>query len=139
MANATEPVPGNVKHTDAPTPPADTPDEAGNTPPTEEVVPQHGLVGSKDRFTLNELNMYPVQPTVEDSLGVERIIGPALDNWHPAPVDPHPDDIAHGERVAARAAEARERRKEAFTSRHPAAAAVAREANEQSAPKAAAE
>jgi hypothetical protein len=97
--------------------------------PAKEDTGAASRIGSTDRFSFNELNMYPVQPTVEDSLGVERYIGQPLDNWEPAPVDPTDEAIAHIERVHARAAEAKERRSEAFTSRHPAAAASAKTAN----------
>jgi hypothetical protein len=125
MANPSAPAtPSNVK-------PATPAASQSETPETgSDAVEPGGTIGSKDKFTLNELNQFPVQPTVEDALGIERIVGPALDNWEPAPVDPDEDEIARLERVAERSAEAKERRANAFTSRHPAAAGVAKAASD---------
>lgn len=118
MANPQAPhVPSNV----APAPEA--PDE-------EKSLPMQGLVGSKDKFSANEMNQFPIQPTVTDAVGVERIVGPTLDNWTPADVEPDPDEIARLERVAARAVAAREARHEAFRTSHPAGASVLKDAND---------
>lgn len=61
-----------------------------------------GRLGSRDRLTDIKAAQGPLQPTATDAMGVERIVGPAVDdNWSPAPVDPDPEAIAHREAVAA--------------------------------------
>lgn len=57
---------------------------------------------SYDTLTDIKAAQGPLQPTALDSQGVERIVGPAIDdNWRPARVDPDPDQIAHLEAVKA--------------------------------------
>lgn len=130
MANPQAPhVPGNVKPAD-PAEQQSAEQAAPENNETPETVSPEGRIGSQDRFSANELNQFPVQPTVEDALGIERIVGPTLDNWSPAVVEPDEAEIARLERVAERAVAAREARHEAFTSRHPAAAAVAKQASD---------
>lgn len=57
---------------------------------------------SHDRMTDLKAAQGSLAPTAIDAQGLERIVGPAVDdNWRPAPTEPHPDDIAHGEQVLA--------------------------------------
>lgn len=44
----------------------------------------------------------PLQPTVVDGQGIERIVGPGVDtSWEPAQVSPTEEQIAHHETVLA--------------------------------------
>lgn len=64
-----------------------------------------------DHFTDIKAAQGPLQPTAIDAQGVERIVGPAVDdNWRPAQVHPTEEQIAHRDAVAAHAAKRREER-----------------------------
>lgn len=105
-ANATKTADAPVAAQSAPAAKADAKDNAK----------AKGTVGlSDDRFTVNELNLHPVAPTATDALGVERIVGPALDNWEPAQVEPTEEAKAHMQEVADRQKAAREFRADALT------------------------
>jgi hypothetical protein len=52
----------------------------------------------------------PIYPTAVDATGQERIVGPKIDNWQPAQVEPDPDEVERLEKVMAAQAEARQTR-----------------------------
>lgn len=53
----------------------------------------------------------PLQPTAVGGDGIERIVGPTVDdNWRPAPVHPEPAAIEHHEKVLAHQKARREER-----------------------------
>jgi hypothetical protein len=53
----------------------------------------------------------PLQPTAIDAQGIERIVGPAVDdNWAPAQVDPDPEEMERLAVVKDHEAERREQR-----------------------------
>jgi hypothetical protein len=56
---------------------------------------------SRDVLTDTKAALGPLVPTALDVNGVERIVGPAVDTWEPAPVGPTDEAIAHRENVAA--------------------------------------
>lgn len=65
-------------------------------------------IGSKDVLTDYKAARGPLQPTTFDASGVERIVGPAVDdNWRPAAVDPDPVEVAHLEKLAEQRADFR--------------------------------
>lgn len=49
-----------------------------------------------------------LRPTATDALGVDRIVGPAVTDWQPAPVEPDEDAVAAHEEFLARRAASRE-------------------------------
>jgi hypothetical protein len=64
-----------------------------------------------DHFTDIKAAQGPLQPTAIDAQGVERIVGPSVDdNWRPAQVHPTEEQIAHMEAVHAHQAKRREER-----------------------------
>jgi hypothetical protein len=66
---------------------------------------------SLDTLTDIKAAQGPLQPTAIDASGIERIVGPAVDdNWTPAPVDPDPEAMEHHARVQEAEAERREQR-----------------------------
>lgn len=58
------------------------------TKPKSEAVGSDRVVADKSgvELTQSEYVQHVVNPTVEDKDGIERILGPALDNWQAAPV-----------------------------------------------------
>jgi hypothetical protein len=72
---------------------------------------QDADLGVRDRFDDYEFNRtHGVVPTAVDAAGTERIVGPVIDNWQPAPVDPDPDEVERIAAIQEREAEARRTR-----------------------------
>lgn len=67
------------------------------------------------RFTDSDLATIPVTPTAVDASGIERIVGPAVDNWRPAAVKPTDEAKERHERFLARSAQAKKDRLGALT------------------------
>ena len=75
---------------------------------TKQHTPDHGTREKFDDYEFNRT--VPVVPTAVDAAGTERIVGPAIDNWKPAAVEPDPDEVARLEKVMDREREARQTR-----------------------------
>lgn len=56
-----------------------------------------------------------LRPTATDALGVDRIVGPPVTDWTPAPVEPDEDAVAAHEEFLARRAESRDAQLDALT------------------------
>lgn len=85
----------------------DDPGETGSEDSEDRPQP----MGSKDKLTDIKAAQGPLQPTALDHMGVERIVGPAVDDrWRPAPVTATEEEKAHRVRVAENDAARREER-----------------------------
>lgn len=87
---------------------SETPEVGFPTGNTGEDEPQTGLTVSKD--TLDPATSVPVRPTFEDARGVERIAGPPVTDWTPAPVEPSEDQVRRMDEHNAREEERRQQR-----------------------------
>lgn len=80
-----------------------------------------GLTVSQDVFANPDVKALASIPTVTGKDGIERIAGPAVDNWEPAPVHATDEAKAAAEQREVMFAEAKAAREEALTVRTEAA------------------
>lgn len=76
---------------------------------------QPGGTTGKEQFSANELNAHPLLPTATDAQGIERVIGPAVDNWQASPIEASDEELAAAERRVALEEEAKKRRGAVFS------------------------
>jgi len=84
------------------------------TKKSEQETESSGSFTSDDSFDPAVTFAPPLQPTVEDAAGVERIVGTAADGWEPAPVEPDPEDVKRAEERERRMEEQKQARLDAL-------------------------
>jgi hypothetical protein len=56
-----------------------------------------GLTTDRIDLEISESAQYPLKPSFDDARGIQRVAGPAIQQWKPAQVDPTDEEIAHYE------------------------------------------